>query len=350
MKVLQLGPYPPPHGGVQTHIADLVQFLRGQGIDCDVLNLTRFRRPSEDGIFYPANSAAVLWHLLSHRYDIIHLHVGGRIWPQQLALALICCSLPNTKCVFTFHSGGYPSSEEGRSAHARTVRAFVIRRFDRVIAVNPEIAEFFQRLAIPAERIQVISPFAAPVVDAEMQAPLPEQVSTFLASHHPRLISVGLLEPEYDLWLQMAALGSIREAHPDAGLLIVGSGSLDESLRKHSHASAYADHIFLSGDLDHGAALAAIRKSTVMLRTTWYDGDALSVREALHLGVPVIASDNRMRPKGVHLIPARDRDALVKAVQEVLASSRPCEPVIALDSEHNLGKILGLYDQINDTK
>jgi glycosyltransferase involved in cell wall biosynthesis len=149
--------------------------------------------------------------------------------------------------------------------------------------------------------------------------------------------------------LQMAALGSIREAHPDAGLLIVGSGSLDESLRKHSHASAYAGHVFLSGDLDHGAALAAIRKSTVMLRTTWYDGDALSVREALHLGVPVIASDNRMRPKGVHLIPARDRDALVKAVQEVLASSRPCEPVIALDSEHNLGKILGLYDQLNDT-
>ena len=70
MKVLQLGAYPPPHGGVQTHVADLVRFLRGQGINCDVLNLTRFRRPSENGIFYPANSVAVLWHLLSHRYDI----------------------------------------------------------------------------------------------------------------------------------------------------------------------------------------------------------------------------------------------------------------------------------------
>jgi len=290
----------------------------------------------------------VLWHLLSHRYDIIHLHVGGRIWPQQLALALICCSLPNTKCVFTFHSGGYPSSEEGRSAHARTLRAFVIRQFDQVIAVNAEIAEFFRRLAIPTKRIQVISPFVAPVVDAKMQAPLPEQVSDFLARHHPRLISVGLLEPEYDLGLQMAALGSIREAHPDAGLLIVGSGSLDESLRKHSRMSGYADHILLSGDLDHGAALEAIRKSTVMLRTTWYDGDALSVREALHLGVPVIASDNRMRPEGVHLIPARDRDALVETVKQVLASWKPSEHVIASENEHNLEKILRLYEHLAD--
>ncbi len=55
-----------------------------------------------------------------------------------------------------------------------------------------------------------------------------------------------------------------------------------------------------------------------MLRTTWYDGDAISVREALHFGVPVIASDNGMRPEGTHLIPARDLEALVAAAEKIL--------------------------------
>jgi hypothetical protein len=119
MKVLQLGPYPPPNGGVQTHIAALVDFLRQSGATCDVMNLNRFRRPSADGIFYPSNSVEVLAHLLSHRYDVIHLHIGGRIFLRQLGLAIACSALPKTHCVLTFHSGGYPSSEEGRSAHAR---------------------------------------------------------------------------------------------------------------------------------------------------------------------------------------------------------------------------------------
>src|SRR5438105_15308307 len=106
MKILQLGPYPPPHGGVQTHVVALVDFLRQRGITCDVVNLTRFRRTSENGIYYPSSAVEVAGHLLSHRYDIIHLHVGGRIWPRQLALALACFSLAGTRCFFSFHSGG----------------------------------------------------------------------------------------------------------------------------------------------------------------------------------------------------------------------------------------------------
>jgi len=349
MKVLQLGPYPPPHGGVQTHIVDLVNFLRGQGIECNVLNLTRFRKRSENGIYYPSSALEVLWHLLSRRYDIIHLHVGGRIWPQQLGLALVCCSLPGTRCVFTFHSGGSPSSPEGRSAHAHTLRGFVLRRFDHVIAVNDEIAEFFQRLGIEADHIQVISPFVAPGAVKEQDV-LPSQVLAFIETHHPILISVGLLEPEYDLGLQMEALGRIRKSWPEAGLLIVGSGSLDETLRKQSSTLAYAADICLVGDLDHSATLGAIQQSDIMLRTTWYDGDALSVREALHLGVPVIASDNGMRPDGVHLVPSRSLDALVEAVSRVLTGSRTPKVVLPAKSELNLENVLKIYNKIHSSQ
>lgn len=355
MRVLQLGPYPPPHGGVQTHIASLVDFLRERGVACEVVNLTRFRRPSSDGIFYPSSAFAVLQHLLTHRYDIIHLHIGGLIWRRQLGLALACSWLPGTRTVFTFHSGGYPSSPEGRSVHAGTLRGFVFRRFDQLIAVNDEIAQFFRKLGVPAERIHVISPYFPSVGnsragDSPRQGSLPDHVSKFLASHHPALISVGLSEPEYDLPLQMEALGAVRKEHPDTGLLIVGSGSLDEPLRKQASQFPYAEHILLSGDVEHAYTLEAIRRSDLMLRTTWYDGDALSVREALDLGTPVIATDNGMRPEGVSLIPARNIDALVVAIKETLSRPRqvksPGPSTSAGQSARNLEEILDLYRQL----
>jgi glycosyltransferase involved in cell wall biosynthesis len=345
MNILQLGPYPPPHGGVQTHLVALVEFLRRQGIPCDVVNLTRFRRPSENGIYYPSNAFAVAWHLLSHRYDIIHLHIGGRIWARQLALALACFALPDTRCVFTFHSGGYPSSAEGRSVDSRTLRASVLRRFDRLIAVNEEIAQFFRTLGVKAQRIHVISPYLGFGTGALGESSLPTQVSDFLAAHNPLLISVGGLEPEYDISLQMKALGIIRTRHPRAGLLVAGSGSLDEAIRKECGLLAYADHILLNGDLAHGATLQVMQSSDIMLRTTWYDGDAISVREALHFGVPVIASDNGMRPEGTRLIPARDLDALVAAVENILASPPPRIPITS-EGDRNLEEVLRVYQEL----
>ncbi|MCV4567241.1 hypothetical protein OFB72_32285, partial [Escherichia coli] len=53
------------------------------------------------------------------------------------------------------------------------------------------------------------------------------------------------------------------------------------------------------GDLPHVITLQMISSANVLLRTTRFDGDAISVREALFLGTPVIATDNGMRPEGV---------------------------------------------------
>jgi glycosyltransferase involved in cell wall biosynthesis len=62
-----------------------------------------------------------------------------------------------------------------------------------------------------------------------------------------------------------------------------------------------------------------MRNADVMLRTTLFDGDAISVHEALYLGTPVIATDNGMHPEGVRLILNADRNALVREILAVLA-------------------------------
>ena len=68
---------------------------------------------------------------------------------------------------------------------------------------------------------------------------------------------------------------------------------------------------------------------TILLRTTLYDGDAVSVREALWIGTPVIASDNGMRPEGVRLVPKEDAayyESEVKAGRTIVTvTSNRCE-------------------------
>jgi glycosyltransferase involved in cell wall biosynthesis len=91
--------------------------------------------------------------------------------------------------------------------------------------------------------------------------------------------------------------------------------------------------------------LRAIAECDVLLRTTHYDGDSVAVREALHFGTPVIASDNGMRPEGVQLIPAKDLEKLVAAIPVALARGRDAVLTAGGQAE-NLRQMLGLYEEL----
>jgi len=343
MQVLQMGPYPPPHGGVQTNLVAIRNFLRARGVPCAVINLTRHRKAQADEVYYPESAGAVIRLLLGLRHEIVHLHFGGNLTGRLLALALVCSLLPRRKVVLTFHSGGYPASEEGRRLGRLSFAGFVLRRMDCVIGVNQQLVDFFQRLGVRPDRVRLIQPHSLSA--ARPADKLPDALGEFFRSHSPVLTTVGLLEPEYDLPLQIEALGLVRKRFPKAGLVIIGSGSLEEELRRRIKDKPYSDSILLGGDVPHGETLRAIAESSLFLRTTHYDGDSVSVREALHVGVPVIATDNGMRPEGVHLIPTRDVDALNAAVGERLSNGNGRHARGEAD-ERNIEAVFEVYREL----
>jgi glycogen(starch) synthase len=346
MRVLLLGPYPPPHGGVQTNLVAIREYLRKHGITCSVINLTRFRKPDGDDVYYPANALQLAWRLVRLRFDILHLHIGGDLTLRLLALGLFCSLIPSSKTVLTFHSGGYPSSPQGKTARPGAFRGFVLRRFDRLIGVNAEIIALFRQFGVSPERARLIGPHAFASLTSSGADPRPDVLKSFFHSHHPVLLTVGLLEPEYDIPLQIEALGSIRAAYPNAGLAIIGSGSLEAQLRARISATNYREHVLLCGDVPHPGALAAIASCDVFLRTTLYDGDSISLREALHLGAPVIATENGMRPAGVRLVPCGNLQALCDAILSTLRAPLTEAKPKPQPNEANLQAVLEVYQSL----
>jgi glycogen(starch) synthase len=343
MRILQVGPYSPPHGGIQAHVVALRKYLQEQGETCDVIDLNRFRRTDGLGAYGPRNAVHLLWLLLKLQADIVHLHVGGNLTPRLLGLSLVCGWLPNRKAVLTFHSGGYPSSPQGKKARPNTMRGWIMRRLDRVIGVNQEIVDVFKRYGVPSSRLSLIRPYSLPAGPPSVD--LPEQLEAFFVAHQPILLSVGLLEPEYDLAFQIEALGLLREKFPTAGLMLIGSGSLESELRQRINSKDYGQDIMLCGDVDRDVTLRVIADADVFLRTTLFDGDSISVREALHFGVPVIASDCAARPVGVRLVPKTDLRSLLAAIETCLKQTRSQPPQRDV-REENLESVLKLYREL----
>jgi len=319
------------------------RFLLSRGIPCAIINLTRYRIEDGDEIYYPTTSLEVLRLLTRLQYDIIHLHFGGNLSPRLMILALACCLMPRSKTVLTFHSGGYPSSKAGKSAAPLTFRGFVLRRFDRVIGVNRDLETLFRSFGVASGRIRMIYPHAISL--DSMEPFLPDYLAQFFQTHSPTLVTVSGLEPEYDLSLQIDVLGEVRRRFPNAGLVIIGSGSLEAEVRTSIQSKSYAEHIMLCGDVPHAVTLRAIAEGDLFLRTTLYDGDSISVREALLIGTPVIATDNGMRPGGVHLIPSSDPDALRRTIEAVLTKPAP-EQTRGDTGERNIEEVFALYQEV----
>lgn len=342
LRVLQIGPLPPPWGGVESNLDALHHYLITQGHQAKRLNITRHRQASTQTALYPSSARETLALLYRQPADILHLHVGGNYSRRLQLLSLAMRLVPGRKTVLSFHSGGYPSSPEGRHATSRSLLAWSARSFDAVIVVNEEMRAFFHRLGLAPSRCHLILPFAASPPASELE---PGPLAEFLARHSPVIVGVGGLEPEYDLPTQLRAFELLQPHFPQAGLLWIGRGSQAEPLGQLVAASPVAHAVAILGDVPRPYTLTAISRAALLWRSTLYDGDAISIREALHLGTPVVASDNGMRPAGVHLFPIGDHLALAHCSSQLLqAPQRPATPLS--DGQDNLAAVVALYQSL----
>jgi glycosyltransferase involved in cell wall biosynthesis len=297
----------------------------------------------EPDVYHPGGALALLKLLYTLKFDVLHIHIGGEISPRLLALIFFCTARARGRCVMTLHSGGYPLSPEGKNARPNSTRGFIFRRFSRIIAVNQMMFEMFERYGVKRENIRTILPFSNELPDKSVE--IPPELKDFAARHTPFLFSASLLEAEYDLPLQIEALGEVLKEFPHAGLMLAGSGSLENKLREIIKDKPYGDQIMLTGDLDHNIVLSLTRDCDIMLRTTRYDGDAISVREALFLETPVIATDNGMRPDGVYLTPVGDVNALGTGIKGIARREKPAKTPKAEDKS-NIRSVIHLYSEI----
>jgi glycogen(starch) synthase len=163
----------------------------------------------------------------------------------------------------------------------------------------------------------------------------------WLQSHRPLFSTALFFRPEYGFDLLVTALSKFRVCHPGFGCVVMGSGENQAEARKLVSAVGLADNVLLLGDVDHETCLKLMSRSDVFLRPTFEDGDSISVREALSLGVPVVASRIGTRPPGAMLFDPGDVDAMLSKLALALSFGRSVAAPIA----GPLPRLLEIYSQ-----
>ena len=316
MKVLLVGDYPPPYGGVSVHVEVVHQAVRAQGGICQVLDVGKGHLPA-DGVVPATGYLACAAHLA--RYALrgyrIHVHTSGAN-PKSWMLASVCAAagrLSPQPPIVTFHSGLGPEWLAADPMRAKIACA-VTNAFGNVIAVSDEIRGALLACGVSGDRIEVLPAFSPSFLHPGTPPPGLREIRAEASPLYCAMLAPG---PVYGKETLLRAFGRIHAQNSRARLVVYGPGTElmgAEVAQLCGEAAASAVHAF--GELHRPSALALIAASDVFVRPTLADGDSVSVREAVALGRAVVASSVGTRPPEARLVPPGDVDALAAALLE----------------------------------
>ena len=286
-------------GGVRAHLADCARLLAADGHDViveapaavlDGLDIEPARAEAlEIGPRPSLNDTLAVARLrrLGRRADVLHAH--GLRAGALAALALGRRRRGRTRLVVTLHNltvGGRLTTLVGDR-----LERLIARRADLVLAVSPDLAERAQDLGTPHVELAII-PAVPPQQPAEPGASDAAAAEDAWPRSGARLLTVARLAPQKGLPLLLEA-AAILSREVDAGRLTAFTWALagDGPGREQAAERIAAEQLPVTLLGRRSDAPALMEVADIVVQTSLWEGQPLTIQEALRAGTAIVATD-----------------------------------------------------------
>jgi glycogen(starch) synthase len=328
-----------PVGGMQEHTGSLTRELDRRGVEQVVLTARPPTAPWLERIGAHATvvrvalpvrrprrlyslPAAGLAPLLGRHSDLVHVHLGEDL--AILPLARLAAAPRALPIVLTVHCSLAHTMQvsDARTAILRTLGGWIERRGERRAAVT---MVYTSRLAARLARDARIP--APQVVRRGVDRGLfsaPPGADPFPAlGGRPRIVFVGRLVRPKGVDVLVDAASRLRT--PGARILLVGDGPERARLERQAQRLGVGDRVHVTGFLPHDRIPDLLATADLLVLPSVYEELGTVLVEALHAGVPTVASRTGGIPEVVEhgvtglLAPPGDAAALGRAIDIVLS-------------------------------
>lgn len=324
-----VGPLPPLRGGISLYVQRLASRLTAHGARVVIL-ATNGGNQVQDGIavhrLVPGRRLALDCARIAaaEQIDLLHKHTFGGYWKEMLPFVALQLA-SGVPVVVSQHS--FIGDVDAMKPNDRRMLALCVQSFARVVTSGPAVYAKLVRAGAPREKLTAVVPFIAPPLEDLQTAAWPDDIAAIRADCRPIIASgTGRLDAVqgrdlYGLDQFVQAARGVLAQLPDAGFVyLIGAEGDAELLRS---AKAYvAEHGLESRVCIHVGPLPGPlmwQAADIYVRPTLDDGDAVSIREAMYLGVPTVASDVVGRPAGCLTYKGGDAADLARVLLNVAA-------------------------------
>lgn len=279
---------------------------------------------------------------------IIHYHTS--YWKYRALLSLLSKLRPISKTILTVHS--MREEKEDLAFNTKFYLRYAAKNAPHFLVTNKDIRNKLINWGANKNKITVISPFIPPVENESANDSLSQDVRDFLENKFPIITANASQftfhnnEDAYGFDLSIELCKKLKKVHPNFGFVFMLPGinnekyfkSLNDKLDEYGLRKNF---MFFVKPVEFYPLL---KMSDIFLRPTNTDGDAISIREALHLGIPSVASDCVARPNSTLLFKNRDTEDLNAVMLKLIGNLDQAKKELQQrKSKSALDEIISIY-------
>ena len=231
---------------------------------------------------------------LVRRADIVHVHT---LWSPLNVSARLACRRHGRPYVLMPHGMLDPYSLSmkalKKAVYLRFFESRNLARAQRVIYTTAEEQRLAALAGLPLPPAELV-PLGARASSASADQLRSSFVARFpQAEGRRRLLFLGRLHPKKGIDRILDALREVQQSAPDVLLVLAGDGDSQyvRQLEQRVSALALDGHVLFAGRLDGELKWAAFAAAELFLLPSHQENFAITVAEAMQMGVPVIITD-----------------------------------------------------------
>ena len=313
--------------------SDLKSHVNYKGIEVfrvPILNINNLRSLS---FILPSFFKIIQLHK-EHSLDFIHAHLA---FPSGV-IGYLCKSVLNIPLMISVQGGDIGDYIEFTGKFGGVLVPFikkVLVASDFVHVVSNYLKVMVLKFGTPKNKIRVIPNGVDTNVFSPRARDLTKGFRDRFRVNGPLIISISRLVPKNGLETLIRSFKEVLRKFPDAKLMLVGKGYLENELRKLSSILGIENSVIFCGYIPHNVIPSYLASANVFVRVPVSEGFGIAFIESMACGVPVIGS----KIGGIVDIINHGKNGMLVDPNDVKATS---EAIIKILSDNQLAQKLAL--------
>jgi glycosyltransferase involved in cell wall biosynthesis len=336
MKILLIGPIPPPIDGCSNANKVLFKNFTNRGIDCDIVNTNTSIITNEQGRKFSFKKAFLFlrnYRAISKiiRADIVYFTPGQTFYGVlKYAPFIIACLLLHRPYVIHVHGNFLGEQYKMLSGAKKRLFSFLISNATAGVVITKSLTKIFEKL-LPEKKVYVVDYFVEEELHKEVKAKLVDK---------PRILYLSNLMKEKGILEFLDALIEIKNKKIDFQAAI--AGSIESGLEDHVHSkfALLGNAISYLGVITGPEKVRAFQEANIFILPTYYtmEGLPFSILEAIATGNIIISTVHAGIPDIINesngfLVEKRSSKAIATCIESINLNLKETIKTIA---QHNI--------------
>jgi glycosyltransferase involved in cell wall biosynthesis len=294
-KILFIGPYPPPYGGMAVNAQNLEQSVLKDRYGIYNLDITGLRTRKNanilQSILYQLELVFKLIVILVVKNPhIVHIRMASFFYFYRRSVSIILCKLFGKKIIIHLESGKFKTFFKNSSVFAKCYIKWILQLSDSVIALSQSWKDFLAGL-VQHSKIQVI-PNGVPIADFQL---FKNKKNEFRFNDEHLLVlfagSIGERKGVFDI---LQAIPVVLKECSNITFVFCGpenSASELELFRNTIRDKKIEQYVKYIGVISGQEKVDWFISSDVFILPSYAENLPLAMLEAMAAGLPVIVSD-----------------------------------------------------------